>query len=305
MRILPPWGPVISVERVVILDILFWRAKAVIERLPGARHLHTIYKRLTSLVGEGRIYTIARGPMRGVRWRRYNRLPYWYHTGRYEPHVSEFILGHLRPGDVLWDLGANAGYHALAGARAVGPDGFVLAIEPDPDTAAILREQLALNRVESAAVIEAAVADRSGTMMLVVREYDRRGDSLEAVHTPGIDNADGNRIPVKVTTLDALAQRYPAPTLLKVDIEGAETLVLPAARAFFEGEHRPAYVLLAYHGLDLREPCAAYLRAYGYHLEPWPGRLVDEDAEYGTLIAVAPAAVHGEHGAGGAATALR
>ena len=74
----------------------FQQVKAGVERLPGA---HKAYKWVTTRTGEGKVYEITRGPMAGMRWRRRNSLPFWYHLGIYEPETSHFLARHLRPGD--------------------------------------------------------------------------------------------------------------------------------------------------------------------------------------------------------------
>ena len=234
-------------------------------QIPGARR---VFKWVTSLAGEGRIYTIRSGPMQGFRWRRENRFPYWYHTGRYEPHVSTLIAARLRPGETFWDIGAHAGYHTLQGARMVGPHGQVLAVEPDPSVCRSLREQLALNQITNVTVVETAVSDTVGNARLVVREADdTRSSALESVHNPVIRNSRGARIDVPMTTLDELAARYPAPHLLKMDIEGSEVAALRGAGRLWEGSRRPRCILLSYHGEESGAVCRILLLDRGYHLQ--------------------------------------
>lgn len=245
-------------------------------RIPGARKA---FKWVTSSWGEGRIYTIPSGPMRGLRWRRENRFPYWYHTGRYEPEISTLIATQLQPGEIYWDVGAHAGYHTLQGARAVGSQGQVLAVEPDPSVCRSLREQLALNALTNVTVLEAAVSDTAGSVRLVVREVnDTRGSALESVHNSAIRNSQGVRIDVHSTTLDELAERYPAPHLLKMDIEGSESAALRGGGRLWEGKRRPRRILLSYHGYETGAFCRTFLLELGYRLEA--------TATGGTLLAV-------------------
>lgn len=257
-------------------------------RIPGARKA---FKWVTSSWGEGRIYTIQSGPMRGLRWRRENRFPYWYHTGRYEPDISTLVAAHLTPGETYWDVGAHAGYHTLQGARVVGPQGQVLAVEPDPSVCRSLREQLALNLLGNVTVLEAAVCDTAGSARLVVRAVDdTRGSALESVHNAAIRNSQGVRIDVPTTTLDELAERYPIPHLLKMDIEGSESAALRGGERLWEGKRRPRCILLSCHGHETRAFCRAFLLEHGYRLEA--------TATGGTLIAVDGAPARGRAGAG-------
>lgn len=246
-------------------NALFHRVKAAVEAVPGA---HRAYKWLTTRTGEGKVYELARGPMAGLRWRRRNVLPFWYHLGVYEPETSRFLAAHLRPGDTFWDLGANAGYHTLMGARAVGPTGRVIAVEPDPGTCAILREQLELNGVGHCTIVQAAVSDRAGTARLVQRASDPRANALEEIDNPAIDNRVGTVIEVPSLTLEELAARYPAPDLVKMDIEGAEVQALPGGRALLSAAKRPARLLVAVHGDAARDFCRDFLQGVGYEAEP-------------------------------------
>jgi predicted O-methyltransferase YrrM len=52
--------------------------------------------------------------------------------GRWEPAECAFLRAHLRRGAAFLDVGANIGYMTVLGARACGPDGRVIAIEPEP-----------------------------------------------------------------------------------------------------------------------------------------------------------------------------
>lgn len=238
-------------------------------RIPGARKA---FKWVTSRWGEGRIYTIRSGPMRGLRWRRENRFPYWYHTGRYEPYISTLIAARLRSGETYWDIGAHAGCHTLHGARAVGPRGQVLAVEPDASVCRSLREQLALNALTNVTVVEAAVSDTAGSARLVVRAADEtRSSALENVHNSYIRNLQGLRIDVPTTTLDELAERYPSPHLLKMDIEGSESAALRGGGRLWEGKRRPRCILLSYHGLETGVFCRTFLLEHGYRLEVHAG----------------------------------
>lgn len=243
----------------------FRQIKAGVELIPGT---HKVYKWVTTRTGEGKVYDIVRGPMAGMRWRRRNCLPFWYHVGIYEPETSRFLAAHLRPGDTFWDLGANAGYHTLMAARAVGTGGRVIAVEPDPGTCEILRDQLDLNGFGNCTIVQAAVSDRAGRTRLVRRASDPRGNALEQIDNPAIDNKEGDVVEVPSLTLEDLRSRYPSPRLIKMDIEGAEVLALPGGRAFLSSAERPERLLIAVHGDEARDFCRAFLQDVGYELEP-------------------------------------
>jgi FkbM family methyltransferase len=237
------------------LNKILWVAKNRAARIPG---LYGAFRWVTTKAGEGRVYPIIWGPMKGFRWRRHNSLTFWYHLGMWEPHVSELIARHLRPGDVFWDVGANAGYHSLLGARTVGPNGAVVAFEPDPRACEIIRDQLSLNGISNCTIEEAAVADRPGSVVL------RRLPNCLMSTLDGIVEG-GEPLDVRATTMDSMLETSPPPNLIKMDIEGAEVLALQGGERLF-ATHRPR-LLLSLHGDKAATYCTDLMRRHGYSLE--------------------------------------
>src|SRR5262249_15912979 len=120
----------------------------------------------------------------------------------YEPFETELLLGHLNPGDVVLDLGANLGYYTLLFARRVGPTGKVFAFEPDPDNFALLEENVARNGYDNMVLARKAASDKSGTAQLY-RSADNQGDQR-------LYDTDGKRpcIEVESITLDEFFADY-------------------------------------------------------------------------------------------------
>ena len=233
---------------------LLWSAKTHLSHLPGA---YAAYRMVTKQLGEGRIYKIHWGPMKGFKWRRDNRLPYWYHLGLWEPEVSRLIESHLRPGAVFWDVGANAGYHTLFARRVVTRSGAVLAFEPNPDMLEVLKGQLALNRYDDVTVLSKAASDQVGELSFAKPENPLMG---------GIDTyVEGEKITVETTTLDELIKQYPAPDLIKIDVEGAEVEVLMGAQELLSSPHAP-HLLLSLHGEVQRTKCQEILSDHGFEM---------------------------------------
>jgi FkbM family methyltransferase len=141
-----------------------------------------------------------------------------------------------------------------------------------------------LNQIRNVTIVTAAVGPAAGTTRFVVRDDDSRGSALEAVHNSAIDNVRGRRIEVPCTTLEALLHEVPGPAVVKMDIEGAEDLIIPAAESFFTGPKRPRVLVLAYHGADTGSRCLQLLRQYGYELGLRAGFESDATKNYGTLL---------------------
>jgi FkbM family methyltransferase len=91
---------------------------------------------------------------------------YIAYFGVWEPNLTSWLEGRLRPGDVFVDVGANVGYFTLLASRLVGTDGGVVAIEPFPRTNAVLRRNVAANGAENVRVEQVAVWDSSAQLEL-------------------------------------------------------------------------------------------------------------------------------------------
>jgi FkbM family methyltransferase len=144
-----------------------------------------------------------------------------YATGTYEPALVRFLRDELRRGDVMVDVGAHIGVHALAAAarlRRLG-GGSVVAFEPAHDSASKLRAAAARNRLQLT-VVEAALGAEPGTAELRADPaYDAADAGVRSLH------ARGPRVQtVPVTTFDAwaAAARLERLDLVKLDVEGAE-----------------------------------------------------------------------------------
>ena len=142
-------------------------------------------------------------------------------TGRFERDRVAAILALLRPGDVLWDIGAHKGYVTLAGARRVGPHGAVIACEPSRRNLAALRRHVAWNRAVTVKVVDVGLSRADGEA-----SFGGTGSSI----TYRLGHGDET---VRVRRLDRLvAEGLPAPTVAKIDVEGEEAGVLEGM-----GEH--------------------------------------------------------------------
>jgi len=207
---------------------------------------------LTALTGRGELQVLG-GLGAGLRIDARSFAPwgaqaYAVLTGTHEIQVQQALVRSLRAGDHVWDVGANIGSLALVAARIVGPGGRVLAIEPDAGCAAAIRRSAALNGLQQVDVLEAAAAAHSGRADLVVVR-DRLWTRLASVG----DHALGEqRVEVSTIALDDVGR--PPPSLVKIDVEGAELEVLAGMTRLLR-EARPV-VVCEMHGLNAQF-CAA------------------------------------------------
>jgi FkbM family methyltransferase len=176
-------------------------------------------RRLPAPFGQARIYASTEGGLRYLRPR----------TSGIDPTLIGLAAELIRAGDTVWDIGANVGLFSFAAAAAAGPRGRVLAVEPDARLVGLLRRSAAANRrLARVDVLGTAVADRVGVARFHIARRNRSTSYLEGY---GTAQAGGSRAVevVPAVTLDWLAGQFPAPDVIKIDVEEAELLVLAGA----------------------------------------------------------------------------
>jgi FkbM family methyltransferase len=187
--------------------------------------------------------------------------------GTYEPRQTSLFSRSVHAGDVVIDIGANAGYYTLLAARSVGLRGRVIACEPDPKIASFLRRHVAINKLTNVVVEEAAADDRNG----VARFRRGRGTGTGRVDT-------GGELEVQARTLDDIVrEHHVVPTHIKIDVEGAELNVLRGGQSTLA--HARPTIFLSTHGQQVHEACCLFLKEYGYQLTPIDGGDVTTAAE--------------------------
>lgn len=196
--------------------------------------------------------TVRRGPNQGSKW----SLPVsgrGFRAGRFEADKFEALATILGAGDVFWDVGAHYGYATLLGARLVGPEGSVWSFEPSPLNRAYLERHVRWNCPSRVTVMPVAVADRDG-----VESFGGTGSSMAL----GLGRGDDE---VRVRSVASLiAEGTPAPTVMKVDVEGAESRML---RGALESDVRPT-VMCSVHDVEQFESCSGLLKGAGYTVLP-------------------------------------
>jgi FkbM family methyltransferase len=152
-----------------------------------------------------------------------------------EPGTVAWIQRECKPGDVFYDIGANIGQYTLMAARQVMPGGSVVAFEPHLMTAASLLKNIALNKMSGVTVITSALDQMQAFLSFHYRQVDAGSSGSQLGHL--IDEV-GEAFEPSVTelkhatTLDALLldDVIPSPSLVKIDVDGNELLVLQGMR---------------------------------------------------------------------------
>ena len=216
----------------------------------------------------GKIYVIPRGPLAGCRWRHHRSHQYWIPMGLYEPQTARSIQGALSPGAVLFDIGANAGYFALVGSRSVGAQGFVVAFEPIAENADAIRAQLALNHVTNVDVVSVAASDVSGRAEFVLERRNTNSHLREVAIAHAASHPERIDIVETITVDEYVSKTGHRPSVIKIDVEGAEHKVLSGARQTLVQNH--PLCVIATHSTELRQQCTKLLEYCGYRISRLP-----------------------------------
>ncbi|HEX8568545.1 MAG TPA: protein arginine N-methyltransferase, partial [Caulobacteraceae bacterium] len=89
----------------------------------------------------------------------------WQENRAYEASVQDALRDVIRPGDIVFDVGANIGGLAVPAARAVGPTGLVVAFEASPRNLPVLNGAIISSGLRNLWVVDRAVYARSGEMV--------------------------------------------------------------------------------------------------------------------------------------------
>jgi FkbM family methyltransferase len=191
--------------------------------LEQATHRFVIRRRLPPPFRAARIYASPEGGLRYLRPR----------MDRVDPVLLRLVTETVRPGDTVWDIGANVGLFSFAAAIAAGPDGHVLSVEADTVLVGLLRPSAAAGtRHTLVEVFPAAVAEECGVARFCIARSHL--DGFGTTQTGGIRTTEL----VPTISLDWLASHFPRPDVIKIDVEGAEAHVLAGGPAVLRAHPR-------------------------------------------------------------------
>jgi len=141
--------------------------------------------------------------------------------GYWEIWLTQFFARVIKPGMTVIDVGANFGYYTVLFGDAVGATGRVIAIEPVPSTAAILRKTIDLNGLTyTTRLVIAAAGDRDDAEVhIVVPPGEPKNAAVVATPCKG-------SIMAPSVTIDRLTRDLDRLDMVKIDAEGAELTIL-------------------------------------------------------------------------------
>jgi FkbM family methyltransferase len=160
-------------------------------------------------------------------------LKFWkWDLDKAEPRLFDWAEEFVRPGNVVWDIGANVGLFAFSAASLSGTEGHIVAVEADDWLAELLVKSASMltNKCARVDVLALAVSDSVGVATLNIAARGRSTNYLSSVRGSTQTGGIRNSVMVPTITLDWLLERSLTPDILKIDVEGAECQILQGAR---------------------------------------------------------------------------
>lgn len=191
-------------------------------------------------------------------------------SGEWEPQTWHALQAHVPTGGTFIDVGAHIGWYSLNAAKLVGPQGHVIAIEPDRDTLLVLRDNVRVNGDEGIiTVAPVACTDSETTLMFYAAPRVNTGESSLSRANASQSGA-ALAYEVRTRRLDDIVREAGVTRVdaVKIDVEGAEYLVLKGAVDTLD-RYRPVLsVELLEPGLKAMgssvQQVTEFLRSHGY-----------------------------------------
>jgi len=144
----------------------------------------------------------------------------------FETYEFIFLKNHLTPDSVFIDIGANSGFYSLIASKIIDNRGKILAFEPNPVMIERLRMNISINgKDDIIEVMPFGLADRETEFELALEPRNLGGSTITATNRE-------HKVKIKCVPLfDAIKDKVSRIDFLKIDIEGADALVM---NAFFK-----------------------------------------------------------------------
>lgn len=181
--------------------------------------------------------------------------------GYWEMWNTEAIIGLVKPGMTVLDVGAHCGYFSVLLADLVGPSGKLLSFEPNPPMAELLRRTIAVNGFDGrTTVYELALGDANGSATLdVPKNEPKNAHVVKGAVGPGM-------VEVPLRRADDIADALDA-DFIKIDAEGAEQAIWKGLNGVLS-RNRPLTILLEFAAVRYDNPAGFLdeILSRGFHL---------------------------------------
>lgn len=178
-------------------------------------------------------------------------VPHLLVDGYWERWVTGIWVNVVKTGNVVLDIGSHVGYYSFLAARIVGPTGRVIAFEPNPRHHANFLRSIFVNGWEEVVrLVPAAVSNRSGFACLRIPGELTGSASIVSANFAKLPRHAifGSRhiIVRKIGILRFLQRHRLEPDVIKLDVEGAEALILPELLSLYRFVQKPVEIIVEF-----------------------------------------------------------
>ena len=157
-------------------------------------------------------------------------------NGVYGEFETKIVKNEIKPNDVVIDIGAHIGYFTLLFAKLVGPEGKVFSFEPEPKNFELLTKNIEINNYDNVITESKIVSDKNEKCTLYTFETS---SGANRIYKPN-ENANTKPIEVDSISLDEYfknSEFLKRIKFVKIDVEGAELLVLKSMKSIFQNNN--------------------------------------------------------------------
>jgi FkbM family methyltransferase len=176
-----------------------------------------------------------------------------------EIKIIKFLIKNFKENDIFYDVGANYGFYTCLAQEFI-INGEIHAFEPNPKIFRLLKENSRLDIFKNTFLNEIALSDKIGETEFYDREIIRHSGDSSLIKLPHFEKY--RIINVKTTTLDEYILNHRPPTIIKIDVEGGEPLVLKGASSLLQ-KYGPT-IIMEFGPDDLHREAASILLNNGY-----------------------------------------
>ena len=158
---------------------------------------------------------------------------------QYEEELKADVVQYLKRGGVFFDVGANIGLISFF-VKKFYPESPIVAFEPGKTVGQCLKKTVEVNKISDFTIVSKGVSDKTGVAEFFIDPKSTGGSSLVRKH---FEKNQNNIERIELISLDDyIAETNIIPSLIKVDVEGAEELVVAGALKLIR-THKPTFII--------------------------------------------------------------